>query len=210
MAISREASNTGGSSQRSSSTSRSLLAGVRADEPAAWRRLVKLYSPLILHWCRAEGLTGQDAADVYQDVFRAVVANIGRFRRERPQDTFRGWLRRITQNKVRDHFRRRERGFPAAGGSSVRRRLEQTPAREEDDGDLPHAIEQESALVARALDMIQCEFEPRTWRAFWETVVIGRHTKDVAVELAMSPGAVRVARCRVLHRLRFELGDLSY
>jgi hypothetical protein len=30
----------------------------------------------------------------------------------------------------------------------------------------------------------------------------------VADELAMSPGAVRVAKSRVLHRLREELGDV--
>jgi hypothetical protein len=32
--------------------------------------------------------------------------------------------------------------------------------------------------------------------------------KDVAADLGMSPGAVRVAKYRVLHRLREELGDL--
>ena len=35
-----------------------------------------------------------------------------------------------------------------------------------------------------------------------------RSTADVAEELSMSPGAVRVAKCRVLRRLRAELGDV--
>jgi RNA polymerase sigma-70 factor (ECF subfamily) len=38
--------------------------------------------------------------------------------------------------------------------------------------------------------------------------VEGKSPKDVGAELGMSPGAVRVAKSRVLHRLREELGDL--
>jgi DNA-directed RNA polymerase specialized sigma24 family protein len=47
-----------------------------------------------------------DAADVSQDVFAAVARHIADFRRERPGDSFRGWLWTITRNKVRYHWRR--------------------------------------------------------------------------------------------------------
>ena len=56
--------------------------------------------------------------------------------------------------------------------------------------------------------MIREEFEPRTWQAFWQTAVEGRAASDVAADFGMSPGAVRVAKSRVLHRLRAELGEL--
>ena len=36
----------------------------------------------------------------------------------------------------------------------------------------------------------------------------GDYLQDVADELGMTPGAVRVAKCRVLQRLREELGDV--
>jgi len=68
--------------------------------------------------------------------------------------------------------------------------------------------EAERGLLRRALEMIRDEFEERTWQAFWRTTVDGQAPRDVAADLAMSPGAVRVAKCRVLHRLREELGDL--
>jgi len=184
-----------------------LLARVQADEPDAWERLVSLYAPLVLHWCRCSGLQGPDAADVFQDVFRAVVVYVGGFRKEHAGDTFRGWLRRITQNKLRDHFRRLGRDVQGAGGSSAQERLAQLPAPAADD-DLAPEDEGERALFARALDMIRGEFEEHTWSAFWRTAVDGRAAKDVADELTMSPGAVRVAKSRVLHRLREELGDL--
>jgi RNA polymerase sigma-70 factor (ECF subfamily) len=192
--------------QPSSATSRSLLARVRANEPEAWERLVNLYGPLVLSWCRVKGLQDQDSADVFQDVFQAVVASVGSFRKERQGDTFRGWLRRITQNKVRDHFRKRRREAQGEGGSSAQQRLAQLAEPPLVDDDL--APEEECGLFARATELIRGEFEPRTWAAFWRTAVEGRAPKDVADELSMSAGAVRVAKSRVLHRLREELGDL--
>ncbi len=105
MNMLRDTPGSDGGAHPSSMTSRSLLARVRSDEPEAWERLVHLYAPLVLHWCRGKGLQDQDVADVFQEVFRAVVVHVGRFRKEREGDTFRGWLRRITQNKLRDHFR---------------------------------------------------------------------------------------------------------
>ena len=38
-------------------------------------------------------------------------------------------------------------------------------------------------------------------------VVDGRETNDVAADLGMRPGTVRVAKSRVLKRLRLEVGD---
>jgi RNA polymerase sigma-70 factor (ECF subfamily) len=192
----------------SSGTSRSLLALVQADEPQAWARLVTLYAPLVLHWCRATGLQEQDVADVFQEVFQSVVAHVGRFRKEREGDTFRGWLRRITQNKLRDHFRRLGREVQGVGGSDARERLAQLPAPSPTEDGLVPDDEAERGLFVRALDRIRGEFEERTWAAFWRTAVEGRAPRDVGADLAMSPGAVRVAKSRVLHRLREELGDL--
>jgi RNA polymerase sigma-70 factor (ECF subfamily) len=40
------------------------------------------------------------------------------------------------------------------------------------------------------------------WQAFWETSVVGASPPVAGQKLAMSAGAVRVAKCRVLARLR--------
>jgi RNA polymerase sigma-70 factor, ECF subfamily len=192
----------------SSATSRSLLARVQADEPQAWERLVHLYAPLVLHWCRRHNLQDQDLADVFQNVFQAVVAHVSRFRKERADDTFRGWLRRITQNKLRDHYRRLGRDVQGVGGSSAQQRLAQLPELQPTH-DEPIPEEAERGLFARALNLIRGEFEERTWTAFWRTTVEGQAAKDVAADLCTTPGAVRVAKSRVLHRLREELGDLK-
>ena len=73
---------------------------------------------------------------------------------------------------------------------------------------MPLARQQaDRGLFGRAVSLIRDEFEPRTWQAFWLTAVEGRTPTEVSAELGMSPGAVRVAKSRVLQRLREELGE---
>ena len=208
MKNSRKINENDGASHPSSATSRSLLARVKADEPDAWERLINLYAPLVILWCRSRGLQEQDVADIFQEVFQAVVRHISDFRKQRDADTFRGWLWRITENKLRDHFRRIGRDAQGVGGSSAQERLAQLPMPPPAEDRTTRADAGESDLFARALAVIRKEFEERTWTAFWQTAVVGRAPKDVAADLSMSPGAVRVAKSRVLHRLREELGDL--
>jgi len=189
-------------------TSLSLLARVRANEAPAWQRLVDLYAPLVYYWCRRCGLSPEDTADVFQEVFRSVAEHIESFRRDRAGDSFRGWLRTITRNKIHDHFRRLGREPGGAGGTDAQRRLAQVPAATEPEEDSADDEQAERDLFHRGLELIRAEFEERTWQAFWRTAVEGRPPRDVGAELSMSPGAVRVAKSRVLHRLREELGDL--
>lgn len=192
------------------STSRSLLAGAKLDDPSAWERIVRLYAPLVASWCRRWGVAEQDMGDLLQDVFSAVASHLDRFRKEQPSDTFRGWMSTIARNKVRDHFRRRAGEPAAAGGTEAALQMQQIPD--------PNAIEDVSAisddplfdeLLFKALESIRCEFHERTWQAFWRVAVDGRTALDVGADLDMKPGAVRVAKSRVLLRLRRELGDTT-
>ena len=188
-------------------TSLSLLARVQANQPGSWERLVDLYAPLIYHWCRRSALSPEDAADVFQDVFRSVAEHIAGFRRDRAGATFRGWLRTITRNKIHDHFRRsagpgaggrRHRRPAATAGRAGSRRTRRTRKRR---GCC-------TGRCARPLEALRGEFEPRTWQAFWKVQIEGQSTADVGAELDMTPAAVRKAKLRVLRRMREELGDL--
>jgi RNA polymerase sigma-70 factor (ECF subfamily) len=191
-----------------SSTSRSLIERLRLGDGAAWSRLVGLYSPLVEHWCRRAALQPEDSADVVQEVFRAVSTGIERFRKTRPEDTFRGWLRIVTANKIRDHFRAAASEPPGVGGSTAQARIANAPAPgAADGGGDPAEREVRSRILVDALENIRAEFESRTFEAFRQTAIEDRAIADVASDLGMSPGAVRVAKSRVLRRLRVELGD---
>lgn len=167
-----------------------------------------LYGPLVYAWCRAWQLHTHDAADVVQEVFQSVAAHIGDFRKERSGDTFRGWLRTIARNKVNDHFRRLCRQPASLGGSEAQQSLARVP--EEIASEAASSTSAaERALLHRGLELIRGEFAERTWQAFWRTTVDGLTAAEAAAELSMTAGAVRVAKSRVLQRLREELGELT-
>jgi len=190
------------------STSTGLVNGVKGRDPEAWRRLTHLYGPLVYHWCRRQGLQPSDAEDVAQEVFVTVAVKVGSFRRERPEDTFRGWLWTITRHKLGHWIRRRRTREQAAGGTDLQRRLLAVALPEE--GSEPADATSAGAvagLYQRALQLIRTEFEDRSWEAFRRLVLEGQRPADVAADLGMSRSAVYVIKSRILRRLREVLGD---
>jgi RNA polymerase sigma-70 factor (ECF subfamily) len=185
-------------------TSLSLLERARAQDEEAWRRLLHLYKPLVVAWCARWDVRGQDADDVSQDVFQAVLAGLDTFHRDRPGDTFRGWLRSITRHKVLDHLRRRRRQPQAEGGTDALLHLQETA-----EAEWPEEEEDLRALYFRALELVRGEFEARTWEAFWRAAVAGHSPGTIAADLGVTPAAVRKAKSRVLYRLRQEIGELA-
>jgi RNA polymerase sigma-70 factor (ECF subfamily) len=182
-------------------TSASLLQRLRQSAPAdAWVRFVKLYTPLLFYWTRRLGLSHQDAADLVQEVFTVLVQKLPEFRYDR-QSSFRNWLRTILLNRWRDRGRRR---VPATVGPDDPALAELAAPEQEGFGE----AEYRQHLVRQALQLMQTEFSPSTWRACWEHVVADRPAAEVAAELGISVGSVYVAKSRVLCRLRQELKGL--
>jgi RNA polymerase sigma-70 factor (ECF subfamily) len=180
----------------------SLLERLRGSEqPAAWARFVELYTPVLFAWARRLGLQTQDAADLVQEVFTVLVQKLPEFQYDR-QHSFRCWLRTVTLNKWRDACRRRNvlplcpDGEPLAelAGPEGPVNVAETEYRQH--------------LVARALELMQAEFQPVTWKACWEFVVKDRPASEVANELGITVNAVYLAKGRVLRRLRAELEGL--
>jgi RNA polymerase sigma-70 factor (ECF subfamily) len=154
------------------------------------------------------GLQEPDAADVGQEVFRAVAGAIAQFHHDQQGDTFRGWLRTITWNKLRDFARRARKETVGQGGSDALGRLLEVPAENPPDTDAS-AIEEDNLLVYRqALELILAEFSDTSSKAFLRVVVDQQAPADVAAELGISVNAVYLARSRILARLRAEFAEL--
>jgi RNA polymerase sigma-70 factor (ECF subfamily) len=117
--------------------------------------------------------------DVVQEVFKAVSLNINRFRHDRPGDTFRGCLRTISRSKVNDCFRKKGKENTAAGGTEAHATFQQiadgslgSDSGNEPNDESPEATEKQ-LLFRWALELVQRDFEERTWKAFWKVVVDG-------------------------------------
>jgi len=184
------------------STPVSLLERLRQQyEEDAWERFVQLYTPLLCHWVRRLGLKGQDAADLVQDIFTVLVKKLPEFSYD-PSKRFRGWLWTVTLNCCRERLRRPQ--LPVQPGDPAILTQATTPGVAEEVAE----EEYRQYLTRRALDLMQAEFQPATWKAFWECVVNERPAAAVAAELGLTENAVYLAKARVLHRLREELQGL--
>ena len=184
------------------STSETLLLRLKeGGTEGDWRRFFDLYTPLLFYWANRQGLQHSDAADLVQDVLALLVRKLPDFTYDR-QRSFRGWLRIVTLNCLRDLRRRRvEATLP-----SDSQPLDEPIA--VDDNDTFWEVEYRQHLVARALEIMRESFAPNTWKACWEMTVNGKSAAQVGAELGLSEGAVYVAKSRVLNRLRKELKGL--
>jgi RNA polymerase sigma-70 factor (ECF subfamily) len=192
-----------------SRTSSSLLRRAQADDADAWNVLVQTYSRRIYRWCRRAGLQPADACNVVQEVLRSVARKLAEFRREKPEDTFRGWLRRITQNKLRDYFRQRTRQVDRPrGGTDAHMRLENLGDQHVASTDPPENTQ--SSETARktitnpVVARVRNEFSDRDWKFFWRVVVDGQTSVDVGREFGVTANTVRLVKMRILRRLREE------
>ncbi len=168
-------------------------------DPRAWKQFVLLYTPLFYGWTRRLGLQESDAADLIQDVFTTVYQRLPTFVYDRDR-SFRAWLRTLLMNRWRTLQRKRTE---AAGEDA--RLVELATA--DPVAELTEA-EYQQALVRRALELMQSDFQTSTWRACWDTVVEGKTPAEAAADLGLTMKAVYLARARVLARLRQELQGL--
>jgi RNA polymerase sigma-70 factor, ECF subfamily len=184
------------------STSLSLLCRVRESRDAdAWAHFVRLYTPLLFCWARRIGLPSADADDFVQDLLVHLLGKLSKFE-HRGSGSFRAWLRTVAINHFRQRLRRHQLA-PVGGDTHA---LEAVAAAA--DSDPFWETEYREQLLARALKIMQAEFEPTTWQACWQRIVEDRPAAEVAHNLGLSEGAVYVYTGRVLRRLRQELDGL--
>jgi RNA polymerase sigma-70 factor (ECF subfamily) len=187
-----------------SDTSASLLDRLRLQpDEAAWQRLINLYTPLIHGWLRRAADLQNDADDVVQEVLTVVVRRLPQFRRQDRAGSFRRWLKTITINCLRDHWKAQRTRPQAPGTSDFQQMLNQL---EDPDSALSRQWDQEhdQHVTRQLLEMIRPAFEATTWQAFRRVALEGAPPDSVAAELGISVNAVFIAKSRVLSRLRQE------
>ena len=190
----------------SEETSTGLIRRAAAEDDAAWRQLVETYGRRVYRWCRRAGLQPADASNVAQEVLRSVARKLGEFHHDREGDTFRGWIRTITQNKLRDHFRSQARHVDQpTGGTDAQQRLVNVaePFTSDTGTSLSLALGGKMRPgLEEAMAQVRAEISQRDWQLFWRVVVDGQSAVDAGQEFGLSGNAVRLVKMRVLRRLR--------
>jgi RNA polymerase sigma factor (sigma-70 family) len=171
----------------------------------AWREFVRLYGPVVYGFARRRGRRDAEAAALMQEVLRSVARNTETMEYDPKHGTFRGWFFTLTCNKLGNFLSAQKNCIGTTDSGS---HCNSAPAREAGT-DSDWEIEYRRQLSAKAMERMKREFHSSIWQAFWKTAIDGQPVRDVGVELKMTPGAVYVARCRVLIRFREEVRRLQ-
>jgi RNA polymerase sigma-70 factor (ECF subfamily) len=185
----------------SPATRPSLLVRIRdARDGPAWAQFVEVYAPLVYGFARKHGLQDADAADLTQDVLRAVAGAAGDFAYDPQRGSFRGWLFTVVRNTLRNFLSSGQRRGRGSGDTAMHEWLSQQPAPEEDSDFWER--EHERRLFAWAAERVRREVHATTWDAFWQTTVEGNDPRDVAQQVGMTVANVYLAKSRVMARLK--------
>ena len=181
------------------STRTSMVHALRLPKAKRWQDFVFIYTPLLRYWIDSRQVPASAQDDVLQECLRSIFVGIGDFRRRRfERGSFRGWLRTIVHRRVADYFRATSKSKTAPLGLVMD--IETRPQR-----DPAQLVAEENALrelEARALHLIRESTAEKTWQMFWLSVVEQVPTSEIAERFGVSTAAVRVAKSRVLMRLR--------
>jgi RNA polymerase sigma factor (sigma-70 family) len=167
----------------------------------AWTEFTAIYSPLIYRFACRKGFQDADAADLVQEVLRAVASAVGHWDPDPCKGPFRNWLFRIARNMMLNLAASERRHPRGTGLEEIQWLLEARPSPSPEDTALFEA-EYKRQLFRWAAERVRGEFRGTTWAAFWETGVEGKKAEVVAANLGMSIGAVYMAKSRVVARIR--------
>jgi RNA polymerase sigma-70 factor (ECF subfamily) len=182
-------------------TRASLLVRLRdPQDEVAWTSFVDLYAPVVYGYLRKQRLQDADAADLTQDVLRAVAGAVGRLDFDPRRGQFRNWLFTVVRRKLWKWRATPANRICASGDDATDRLLQQHPAPADDEAAWQAECRQQ--LFSWACTQVRPEVTDATWQAFWRTAVEGQPGKRVAADLGMTVAAVYCARSRVLARLK--------
>ena len=193
------------------STSITLLLRVQEIEDCeAWDRFVERYAPQVFAWCRRHKLQDSDAADVTQEVLTKLVRTMRSFAYDSSRGSFRGWLKTVTQNAIRDLVADSRKQGRGAGDTSTAKVLEQI-CDDTASAELEERItaQYERELLEEAGVRVQVRVKPATWSAYRMTAVEQQTPGDTATALHLPISEVYVAKSRVIKMLREEVAKLD-
>ncbi len=175
-------------------SSSSLLARVRNHDAGACVQLFQWIGPFILRWCERARLQAADRDDVSQQILKNIWSGLATFRKDRPSDSFRGWVYTITRNCILD-FRAQQRAAPPTLPVELPAEADPSEAR-----DL-----KQRALHLLIQDVISRHAGEAGFQAFYRTAVDGLSAAEAAEELGLSSDAIRQHKSRWIKRLRERL-----
>jgi RNA polymerase sigma-70 factor (ECF subfamily) len=174
-----------------------------ANDPAAWGEFCAIYQPLVRAYVTRFRVQEHDADDLVQATFAKLHEQMPGFQLDHGRGRFRGWLRSLTDNTVRDWLRAKQRQ-ERRGAAADPQELDRWFADTETD-DQRRRLEWQRSVLDLVLRQVREEFARRekVLACFEQLTMQGRPAKDVAAAMEIdSVNTVYVYAHRVLQRVR--------
>ncbi len=188
----------------SPATRASLLLRVRnPKDVAAWAEFDAIYRPLLMKFCSSSRLAHADAEDLVQHCMAAIHRHTESFEYDPKKGRFKGWLRTLVNNKIRDLYRRKN--HEQAKTENFEREQEREP--------LPEDVFEKLWMnehLKHALQLVRQEVEESSFAAYRRYAIDGQSVKQVCQELNLNPNqlyAIKFRLTRKIHELMKELSD---
>lgn len=173
----------------------------RADSDA-WRTFDDIYRPLLFRYARDRGLAISDAEDVAQECLAVVSDHIREFDYDPLRGRFKGWLRTLVNNRVRNLLRSRR----GDAGDAASMGLPQE--REDEPEDAFDRVWMEEHL-RHCLDSLRGEVDARTFEAFERYVIDEQPADEVAGALGLSVSNLYTIKWRLTLKIAEQMRELT-
>lgn len=177
----------------------------RDRDEGAWRDFVDRYGVRIRAWCLNRKLSPSDADDVTQEVLLRLAKYMGKFDYDSNQ-SFRGWLRRVTENAVRD-FAKSRSNSDAVGGTAILQQINGVHAPQS----LVERLEElfDLELMEEAMSRVSSRVNSQRWLAWQWTAQDGVPANEVAARLEIPIATVYSSRFQIQEYIRQEIEYLE-
>lgn len=182
----------------------SLLLRIKnREDGVAWREFDAIYRPMMRRFALTYGADATEAEDVVQHCMTAIHQHIDRFEYDPSKGRFKGWLKTLVNNRIRNLIRKRkERGARSGEFAAV-------PAGDDHD---PEAIFEKIWMdehLKHALKLVRKEVEEKTFNAFVDYVIHERPVEDICADHGLNPNQVHKSKYRLTRKLAEKMAILT-
>jgi RNA polymerase sigma-70 factor (ECF subfamily) len=192
-------------------TRTSLLGQVKDwENRKSWEEFFGSYWPLVYHLALRMGLREAEAQDVAQEVMLRVAKAMPSFEYDREHGSFKSWLFKLTQWRVKDYLRKRCHDAPGAEAAPTwESLLEELPDTTCERPDESWDRTWKDRILREAMERVKRRVSRKNFQAFEQLVTQGSEPAEVARELHMDMARVYQAKERVMRAIKREFVKLG-
>jgi RNA polymerase sigma factor (sigma-70 family) len=182
------------------------------DDQESWKMFFETYWKLIYNAAIKAGLTDAEAQDVVQETVVSVMKSMAEFNYDAKKGSFKAWLLRLTNWRIVDQFRKRQRANSGqeseAGVAPASAELENVMDPSQSILEAAWDEEWEKNLMDAALEKVKAKVDSKQYQIFDLYFVQKWPVFKIAKVLSVNSGKVYLAKHRVGKILKREIEGL--